>query len=510
MDLFDNMALGFSIAISASSLWACFVGVTLGTFIGVLPGIGALAGISLLMPLTFTQSPTDALVMLAGIYYGTMYGGSTAAILLNLPGTVTSAVSCFDGYPMARQGKAGLALAMTTIASFIGGCFSIVLMMAFAPPLVAVAQSFGSPEYFAMTILGLLAASTLSTGSPVKGIAMVVVGLVLGLVGTDVQSGVARFTFGQRELLDGISLVVLAMGLFGVSEILVNFTAMHRTGGRQKVDTSWRAMMPSRQEWRASAGPIGRGSVFGAIIGILPGAGAAIAAFVSYSVEKRISRTPERFGHGAIEGLASAEAANNSAAQAAFIPTMSLGIPGSATMALLLGALLIHGVQPGPLLMSNNPEVFWGLIASFWIGNLLLLILNLPLIGIWVRMLTIPYHILYPAILFFICLGAFSARNNPVDIVLVILFGLMGYAMKLLAFPAAPLLLGLVLGPMAEEHFRRALLLARGDATVFITQPVSASLLALAAIVVAVTVWSSLRKRRRTGPPGGEARATPA
>jgi len=497
MELFDNMILGFGVAVSWSSLLACFIGVALGTFIGVLPGVGALAGISLLMPLTFDQSPTNALVMLAGIYYGSIYGGSTAAILLNLPGSVTSAVTCFDGYPMAKQGRAGKALAMTTLASFIGGCFSIVLMMAFAPPLVAVAQSFGSPEYFAMTILGLLAASTLSQGSPVKGIAMVVVGLIVGLVGTDIQSGVARFTFGSRELLDGISLVVLAMGLFGVSEILINFTTMHRATSRNAVDTSWAAMMPSKQEWKDSTGALGRGSVIGAVIGILPGAGAAIAAFIAYSVEKRLSKTPERFGNGAIEGLAAAETANNSAAQAAFIPTMSLGIPGSATMALLLGALLIHGVQPGPLVIQTNPELFWGLIASFWIGNLLLLILNLPMIGIWVRMLMIPYHILYPCILFFICLGAYSARNNPIDIALVILFGLMGYGMKLLQLPAAPLLLGLVLGPMAEEHFRRALLLSRGDPTVFITEPISAGLLAAAAIIVIATIRSSLRRRRQ-------------
>ena len=491
------MALGFAVAISWSSLWACFIGVTLGTFIGVLPGVGALAGISLLMPLTFGQSATDAIVMLAGIYYGSIYGGSTAAILLNLPGSVTSAVTCFDGYPMAQKGEAGKALAMTTLASFIGGCFSIVLMMAFAAPLVAVAQSFGSPEYFAMTILGLLAASTLSQGSPVKGIAMVVVGLLLGLVGTDIQSGVARFTFGNRELLDGISLVVLAMGLFGVSEILVNFTSMHFATTRQKVDTSWAAMWPTKKEWKSTSGSMARGSVIGAVIGILPGAGAAIAAFVAYSVEKKVSKTPQRFGNGAIEGLAASETANNSAAQAAFIPTMSLGIPGSATMALLLGALLIHGVQPGPLVISTNPELFWGLIASFWIGNLLLLVLNLPLIGIWVRMLMIPYHILYPCILFFICLGAYSARSNPVDIGLVILFGLMGYGMKLLQLPAAPLLLGLVLGPMAEEHFRRSLLLSRGDVTVFVTQPISAGLLAVAVIIVASTIRSSLRKRRQ-------------
>lgn len=497
MDLFANMALGFEVALSWSALLACLIGVTVGTFVGVLPGIGPLAGISLLLPLTFTQTPVDAVVMLAGIYYGTMYGSSTAAILLNLPGTVTSAVVCFDGYPMAKQGRAGVALAMTTFASFIGGCFSIVLMMAFAPPLVAVATAFGSAEYFSMTILGLLAASTLSTGSPIKGIAMVVVGLLVGMVGVDVNSGHARFTFGVEEFLDGINLVVLAMGMFGVAEIYWNFTEGQKSAQVEKVDISWKALMPSRKDWRDSAAPIGRGAGLGAVIGILPGAGAAIASFIAYSVEKRVSRHPEKFGTGTIEGVAAAEAANNSAAQAAFIPTMSLGIPGSVTMALILGALLIHGIQPGPLVMSSNPDVFWGLIASFWIGNLMLLVLNLPMIGIWVKMLTIPYHILYPGILFFICLGAYASHNNPFDVFLVAAFGALGYGMRVLQLPAAPALLGLVLGPMMEEHFRRALLLARGDATVFLTQPISGGLLLVSVILIISTVRSSWRKRRQ-------------
>lgn len=496
MELFDNMAMGFGVALSWSSLLACAIGVTLGTFIGVLPGIGPLAGISLLLPLTFSQSATDALVMLAGIYYGTIYGGSTAAILLNLPGTVTSAVVCFDGYPMAKQGRAGVALAMTTFASFIGGCFGIVLMMAFAPPLVALASSFGSPEYFSMTILGLLAASTLASGSPIKGMAMTALGLLVGMAGTDIQSGAARFTFGVPEFLDGVNLIVLAMGLFGVSEIFVNFTEGHKSASAKEVDLRWTALMPTKKDWRDSAFPMVRGSLIGSVIGALPGAGAAIASFIAYSVEKRVSKHPEKFGTGIIEGIAAAETANNSAAQAAFIPTMSLGIPGSVTMALLLGALLIHGIQPGPLVMVNNPELFWGLIASFWIGNLLLLVLNLPLVGVWVRMLLIPYHVLYPAILFFICLGAYSSNNNVFDVFLVIAFGLIGYGMKLLQLPAAPALLGLVLGALAEEHFRRSLLLARGDLSVFVTQPISAGLLLVSVLLVVSTVWSSWRKRR--------------
>ncbi len=497
MDLFDNMFLGFSVALSWSSLLACAIGVTLGTFIGVLPGIGPLAGISLLLPLTFSQTATDALVMLAGIYYGTIYGGSTAAILLNLPGTVTSAVVCFDGYPMAKQGRAGVALAMTTFASFIGGCFGIVLMMAFAPPLVAMASSFGSPEYFSMTILGLLAASTLASGSPIKGMAMTVLGLLVGMAGTDIQSGAARFTFGVPEFLDGVNLIVLAMGLFGVSEIFVNFTEGHKSASAKDVDLRWASLMPTKKDWRDSAFPMVRGSLIGSVIGALPGAGAAIASFIAYSVEKRVSKHPEKFGTGVIEGIAAAETANNAAAQAAFIPTMSLGIPGSVTMALLLGALLIHGIQPGPLVMVNNPELFWGLIASFWIGNLLLLVLNLPMVGVWVRMLLIPYYILYPAILFFICLGAYSSNNNVFDVFLVIVFGLIGYGMKLLQLPAAPALLGLVLGALAEEHFRRSLLLARGDLSVFITQPISAGLLLASLLLVISTVWSSWRKRSR-------------
>lgn len=497
MELFDNMMMGFDVAFSSSALLACLIGVTLGTFIGVLPGIGPLAGISLLLPLTFTQTPVDAIVMLAGIYYGTMYGSSTAAILLHLPGTVTSAVVCFDGYPMAKQGRAGVALAMTTFASFIGGCFAIVLMMAFAPPLTRVAASFGSVEYFSMVVLALIAASTLSSGSPIKGIAMVVVGLLLGMAGTDVNSGYARFTFGVPEMLDGINLVVLAMGMFGVAEIFHNFAQKRANdAGVGEVDLRWRALMPNRQDWKDSAKPIARGSVLGSIIGILPGAGAAIASFVAYAVEKRVSRHPEKFGSGAIEGIAAPEAANNAAAQAAFIPTMSLGIPGSVVMALILGALLIHGVQPGPLMISRNPELFWGLIASFWIGNVMLLILNLPLIAVWVRMLMIPYHILYPGILFFICIGAYASKNNVFDVFLVIVFGVVGYLMRVLGLPAAPALLGLVLGPMMEEHFRRALLLSRGDATVFVTQPISAALLATAFILIVVTVRSSHQARR--------------
>ena len=497
LDLINNMMMGFDVALSPSALLACFIGVTLGTFLGILPGIGPLAGISLLLPLTFTQTPVDAIVMLAGIYYGAMYGSSTAAILLHIPGTVAAAVVCIDGYPMARQGRAGVALAITTFASFIGGCFAIILMMVFALPLTTIASSFGSVEYFSMTVLALVAASTMSPGSPIKGVAMVVVGLLLGMVGTDVNSGYARYTFGVAELLDGVNLVVLAMGMFGVAEVFHSF-AQQRSDpkGVGKVDLSWRALMPTRQDWKDSTMPTVRGTMIGSGIGILPGTGAAIASFIAYAVERRVSKTPERFGKGAIEGIVAPEAANNAATQASFIPTMSLGIPGSVVMALMLGALLIHGVQPGPLLLNRHPELFWGLVASFWIGNVMLLVLNLPLIGLWVRLLTIPYHILYPGILFFICIGAYASNNNVFDVYLVIFFGVLGYLMRILQLPAAPALLGLVLGPLMEEHFRRALLLSRGDATVFVTQPISGAMLALTVLMLVLTIRSFFRNRR--------------
>lgn len=495
MDILANLALGFETALSPSTFAAVFIGVLFGTFVGVLPGIGSLAGISLLLPLTFSQTPTDGLVMLAGIYYGSQYGGSTAAILLNLPGSASSAVACLDGYPMAKQGRAGIALCMTTVASFVGGCFSIVLMAAFAPPLVSVALSFGSPEYFAMMLLGLVAASTLSSGSPVKGLAMVVAGLIIGLVGIDVNSGTARYTFGIIELLDGVSMVVVAMGLFGVSEIFINFTQASKTSG-EAIKVTWRSLIPTRKDVMDSIGPIARGSLVGAFIGVLPGAGATIASYLSYSVEKRVAKDPSQFGKGAIQGLVASESADNSSAQAAFIPTMALGIPGSPAMALILGALLIHGIVPGPMVMAQQPEMFWGLIASFWIGNLVLLILNLPMIGIWVKLLLIPYRVLYPTILFFVCIGAFSVRNNPFDIFAVLFFGFVGYFMRLLGLPAAPLLMGFILGPLMEEHLRRALLISRGEISVLFTQPVAASFLALSAIFILYSLFVSYRRRR--------------
>ncbi|MEX1214700.1 tripartite tricarboxylate transporter permease [Saccharospirillum sp.] len=486
--MFANLALGFETALTIENLLACLLGVTLGTFVGVLPGIGPLAGISLLLPITFYLEPTAALVMLAGIYYGAQYGSSTSSILLNLPGTAASAVICLDGYPMAKAGRSGAALFLTTIASFLGGSFAIILMGIFAPVLAAAALNFGPVEYVSMMVLGLLAATMLSTGSQLKGIAMVVTGLLLGVVGIDVNSGVSRFTFGSLHLLDGLSVVVLAMGLFGISEILFNLGSAQKAPPLDARSITWKSLVPTRSEMRASWMPILRGSWVGAVIGILPGAGASIASFLSYALEKRVAKDPSRFGKGAVEGVAAPEAANNSSAQAAFIPTLTLGIPGNAVMALMLGALVIHGITPGPRILIDQASLFWGLVASFWIGNVLLVVLNLPLIGIWVRILAIPYHILVPIILFFICTGVFSVSNSHINIFLVLGFGILGYGMQLLKYPAAPLLLGFILGPLMEENLRRALLLSRGDPMTFIQSPLSATFLAITVVLVVLTL----------------------
>ncbi len=491
MELISNLALGFETALSPTNLLYCFIGVFLGTFIGVLPGIGALAAVSMLLPVTFYLPPTTALVMLAGVYYGAEYGGSIASILLNLPGTPSAAVTCLDGHPMAQQGRAGVALFMTTIASFIGASLGIVALTAFAPILAKVTLAFGPAEYFAVMVLGLLAASAISQGSPVKGIAMVVLGLLLGCVGTDINSGEARFTFGYFPLLDGISLIALAMGLFGISEVIASINTTNAEILKEKI--TFRSMLPTRDDNRRSVMPILRGTGVGTVFGTLPGTGQTIASFIAYAIEKRISRDPSRFGKGAVEGIASPEAANNAAAQTAFIPTLTMGIPGSATMALMLGALMIHGITPGPAMMTDHPEVFWGLIASFWIGNVLLVLLNIPLIGMWVRLLKIPYHFLYPAIVVLICIGVYSISNNVFDVGLALFFGFVGYGMRLLGFEPAPLLIGFVLGPMMEENLRRAMLLARGDYLVLFQRPISATLLILAFLLLAWALWATLR-----------------
>ncbi|ADZ70903.1 tripartite tricarboxylate transporter permease [Polymorphum gilvum] len=495
MDLISNLTLGFSVALSLSALMYCGLGVTLGMLIGVLPGIGPLATVGMLLPLTFYAAPTDAIIMLAGIYYGSMYGGSTASILLNLPGTAGAAVACIDGYPMARQGRAGVALFMTTIASFFGGIVGIVILAAFAPALARVALSFGSPEYFSLMVVGLLAAALVGDGSPSRSLAMVVLGLLLGIVGTDVNSGVRRFTGGLPELSDGVNLVILTTGLFGISEVILNAGRIKR-GSVRPVDVSWRSMLPTADDWRRSVLPSLRGVSVGSVLGILPGTGAALSTFVAYALEKRVARDPSRFGKGAIEGVVAPEAANNAAAQAAFIPTLSLGIPGDAIVAIMLGALIIHGIVPGPRLVVDQPELFWGLTVSFFIGNVMLLILNLPLIGLWVRILSIPYGLLYPAILVFICIGVYSINNSAFDVLMALVFGVAGFAMRLMRFSPAPLLLGLVLGPLIETNLRRSLLLSRGDPAVFVERPLSAAILAIGLAIVVWVVVSALRRRK--------------
>lgn len=500
METLLNVQSGLAVALTPGNLLFCFIGVALGTVVGVLPGIGALSTISILLPITFYMDPTPAIIMLAGVFYGAQYGGSTASILLNIPGTATNAVTCLDGHPMAKQGRAGLALGTTTIVSFLGGSFAIIVLIFLAPVISEVALRFKAPEYTAVILFGLIAASTMAGGSPLKGLAMVCIGVIFGLVGLDLNTGVPRFQFGFVELSDGMSIVALAMGLFGVAEILANLMT---SGGKPfKVGKlTLTSMLPSRDEARACRGPVARGALIGTGCGILPGTGATIASFLAYATERRLSKHPEKFGTGVIEGIAAPETANNASVQSAFIPTLSLGIPGDAVMAVMLGALMIHGIAPGPGLVRQEPELFWGLIMSFWIGNLMLLTLNLPLIGVFVRILKVPYDALYIAMLLFICLGVFSIRNNVFDVVLVIFFGVIGLAMMLGRYPAAPLLLGFLLGPMLEENMRRALLVSRGDFATFIGSPVAATFILLSALVLIVglgrPLFQAIRARGR-------------
>ncbi|MCE8021463.1 tripartite tricarboxylate transporter permease [Halomonas sp. MCCC 1A11036] len=491
--MIENLLLGFSQALTVENLFYCFTGVFVGTFIGVLPGVGALAAVSLLLPVTFYLEPLSALIMLAGIFYGAEYGGSIAAILLNLPGTTSSAVVCLDGYPMAKNNRAGVALFVTAIASFIGGSIGIVLLIALTPTFIALALNFSAPEYFSVIVFGLIAASTISQGSQIKSIAMVLTGLGLGTVGMDVNTGIPRLTFGMRELYDGISIVAVAMGLFGVSEIIASVRYASRQHPRIKV--SMRDMLPTWSETRRSVLPIMRGTSIGSLFGALPGTGATVASFISYAIEKRVSRHPERFGKGAVEGIAGPESSNNAAAQTAFIPTLTLGIPGTATMALILGAMMIHGITPGPSMISNEPVVFWGLIASFWIGNVFLLILNVPLIRFWVAVLQTPYRLLYPAVIGLICIGVYSINRSVFDVYLVFILGIMGYGMRLLNFQPAPLLLGFVLGPLLEENFRRALIISRGDYSIFFERPISAAVLVLSLGLLILALSSNIRQK---------------
>ncbi len=493
MELLGNLSIGFGVALSVQTLLYAFFGVLLGTLIGVLPGIGPVPTIAMLLPITYALPPVSALIMLAGIYYGAQYGGSTTAILVNLPGESSSVVTCLDGYQMARQGRAGTALAVAAIGSFIAGTFATVLIAAFAPPLAEMALKFGPAEYFSLMVLGLIAAVVLASGSLVKAIGMILLGLLLGIIGTDVNSGMQRYTFGVAELSDGIGFVVVAMGLFGFAEIIINLEHReHREVFTSKVSGLWLKW----KDFKQALPPMLRGTAIGSVLGILPGGGALLSAFASYTVEKKLAKDPSRFGKGAIEGVAGPESANNAGAQTSFIPLLTLGIPGNAVMALMVGAMTIHSIQPGPQVMTSNPQLFWGLIVSMWIGNLMLVILNLPMIGIWVKLLQVPYRLLYPAILLFCCIGVYSIQNNVFDVYMTVLFGVLGWIFVKLECEPAPLLLGFILGPMMEENLRRALLLSRGDPTVFATRPISAVMLGLAVVLLLIIIAPSIRKKR--------------
>ena len=493
MELFDNLILGFTVALSLQNLLYCFIGVFVGTLIGVLPGIGPLVTIAMLLPITFNLPPIPALIMLSGIYYGAQYGGSTTSILVNLPGEAASVVTCLDGYQMARQGRAGPALAIAAISSFIAGCVGTLLIGLFGPPIAELAFKFGAAEYFSLMLMGLVAAALLAHGDMVKALAMVVLGLLLGIVGTDVNSGMARYTFGVPELSDGIGFTIVAVALFAVAEIVKQLESAEK----HEVFTSKVSnLMPTLADLKASGPAIARGTAVGSFFGALPGTGPAIAAFSAYMLEKKLAKDPSRFGKGAIEGVAAPEAANNAAAQTAFIPTLTLGIPGSAVMALMLGAMTIQGIAPGPQVMTQKPELFWGLIASMWLGNLMLIVLNLPLVGMWVKLLKVPYRWLFPSILMFVCVGNYSLNNSSMDIYLAAALGIVGYLFIKLGCEPAPLILGFVLGPLMEENLRRAMLISRGDPTVFFTRPISLSFMLVTLLLIIFMVAPAMRKKK--------------
>jgi putative tricarboxylic transport membrane protein len=506
-DLLSNLAQGFGVVFQVTyvdlgilslpipmNVFFCLIGALVGTLIGVLPGVGSVATIAMLLPITFGLPPVGALIMLAGIYYGAQYGGSTTSILVNIPGEATSVVTTLDGHQMARQGRAGPALAIAAIGSFIAGCVSTVLVAALGAPLTSIALKFGPAEYFSLMVLGLIFAVVLAKGSLVKAIGMILAGLLMSMVGSDLESGVGRMTFGIAELSDGIGFVVVAMGVFGFAEIIRNLEMTSES--RDIVNAKITGLMPTRADLKAAGPAIARGTVIGSIIGILPGAGAVIASFAAYTVEKRVSKHPERFGRGAIEGVAGPESANNAAAQTSFIPLLTLGIPPNAVMALMVGAMTIHGIVPGPQVMIKQPDLFWGMIASMWVGNLMLVVINLPLVGVWVTLLRVPYRLLYPSILVFCCIGIYSINNSPFDVIVAAAFGVIGYWLIKHDFEPAPMLLGFVLGPLMEENLRRAMLIARGDVTVFITRPISAGLLLTAAFLLVLAMLPMLRKRR--------------
>ncbi len=494
MDLFANLGLGLSVATTLANIGFCFVGVLLGTLIGVLPGIGATATIAMLLPLTFNVGdPVGSLIMLAGIYYGAQYGGSTTAILINMPGESSSAVTAIDGYQMARRGRAGVALATAALGSFFAGTVATFLVALLAPPLTTIALRFGAAEYFSLMVVGLVSSIALAHGSVIKALAMVVLGLLFGLVGQDLYSGVPRFTLGIREFYDRLNFVAVAVGVFGIAEILRNLEdEKTRSIVMSKVDN----LLPTRDDFRRMFAPVVRGTLLGSALGVLPGGGAILASFASYTLEKRVSKTPEEFGQGAIAGVAGPESANNAGAQTSFIPLLTLGIPANPVMALMIGAMIIQGIVPGPNVATEQPALFWGLIASMWVGNLILVVLNLPLIGLWVKLLSVPYYVLFPIILAFCSIGVYSVRANPYDLYTVVFFGLVGYVLVKLRCEPAPLLLGFVLGPLLEENLRRAMIISRGNAAVFVTRPISATLLVASLIILAVVLLPAVRRKR--------------
>lgn len=496
VDLFSNLLLAFSVIFQPHNLFFCFIGVLIGTLIGVLPGLGPVATISLLLPSTFHITPVSAVIMLAGIYFGAMYGGSTTSILVNIPGEAASMVTCLDGYQMARQGKAGPALGIAAFGSFIAGTLAVIIIMLVAPPLATFALQFGPPEYFTLMFLGLTVLTYLASGSMLKALMMACVGIFLGTIGTDTISGLERFTYRSYTLMDGLGLVPVIMGLFGISEVLLNIEqSMKREIYKTRLSHLW----PTLQDWKDSILAIIRGTFIGFFLGVLPGGGAVIASFGAYALEKRISAHPEKFGSGVIEGVAAPEAANNAASQGAFIPLLTLGIPANVVMAILLGALLIHGIKPGPLLMKNHPDLFWGVIGSMYIGNVMLLILNLPLIGIWVKILKIPYPILFPLILLFCLIGSYSLNNNVVEVFLMILFGIVGYLMKKFEYEGAPLILAFVLSPLFENALRQSLIMSHGSFSIFLTRPISLGFFLVALFILVSPLLSGLKKK----PPKG-------
>jgi TctA family transporter len=493
MELLHNLLIGAQTAFSLINLFYCLIGVFLGTAIGVLPGLGPVATIAMLLPVTFGLPPVSALIMLSGIYYGAQYGGSTTAILVNLPGESSSVVTALDGYQMARQGHAGKALATAAIGSFIAGTVCTFLIALFAPPLAEIALKFGPAEYFSLMVLGLVASIVLASGSLLHALGMIVLGLLLGLVGTDVNSGMARYSFDIPELADGISFVTVAMGIFGLGEIIANLAHESTRSVMLKKVTG---LMPSLDDIKRILAPIVRGTSLGAVLGILPGGGAMLASFSAYALEKKVSKNSANFGKGAIEGVAAPEAANNAGAQTSFIPMLTLGIPSNPVMALMIGAMIIQGIQPGPSVMTEQPALFWGIVVSMWVGNVMLLVLNLPLIGLWVKMISVPYHLLFPAILVFCAIGTFSLSNSTFDVYLMAVFGFLGYLFHKFGCEPAPMMLGFILGPMMEEFLRRALLLSKGDPTILVTRPISAIMLAVALVLLVIVLTPALRKKR--------------